>query len=86
MVFPENQLLHVLHPPYSRGLPPLDFWLFGRVSTGLTDRSFAGPEELLGVVREFLEGIPADELTAIFDGWIGRVRSAIAHDGHCYSS
>jgi hypothetical protein len=43
-------------------------WLFGHITTGLADPSFAKPEELLKGVREFLEGIPADELTARFQG------------------
>jgi hypothetical protein len=47
-----------------------DCWLFGRIKPGLAGRSFADPEELLKGVRECLEGIPAAELTAVFDGWI----------------
>jgi hypothetical protein len=72
--FIENQLLHVSHPPDSPDLAPSDFWLFGRIKTGLAGRSFAEPEELLEGVREFLEGIPAVELTEVFEGWIDRVR------------
>jgi hypothetical protein len=85
----ENQLLHVPYPPYSTDLAPSDFWLFGRIKTGLAGRSFAEPEallELLVGVREFLEGIPAAELTAVFEGWIDRVRWMIARDGKCYRS
>jgi hypothetical protein len=53
---------------------------------GLTGRSSAEPEELLEGVREFLEGIPAAELTAVFEGWIDRVRRVIAHNGQYYRS
>jgi hypothetical protein len=50
---------------------PSDFWMFGRNKTGLAGRSFAEPEELFKLlegVREFLEGIPAAELTVDFEG------------------
>jgi hypothetical protein len=61
----ENQLLHVFHLPYSPAFAPSDFWLFGRIKTGLAGRRFAELEELLKGVREFLDGIPAAELTAV---------------------
>jgi hypothetical protein len=80
----ENQLLHVPHPPCSPDLDPSDFWLFGRIKAGLGGRSFAEPEVLLEFsegVREFLEGIPAAELTEVFEGWVDRVRWVIAHNG-----
>jgi hypothetical protein len=79
----ENRLLHILSPPYNPDLGPSDFWPFGRVKTGLAGRSFAKPEELLEGGREFLEGIPAVELTAVFEGWIDRVRWMIAQNGQC---
>jgi hypothetical protein len=82
----ENQLLHVPHSSYSPNLAPLDFWLFGRIKTGLAGRIFAEPEELLEDIREFLEGIPAAELPAVFEGWIDRVRWVIAHNGQYYRS
>jgi hypothetical protein len=85
----ENQLLHVPHPPHSPDLAPSDSWLFGPIMTGLAGRSFAEPEELselLQGVREFLEVIPAAELTAGFDGWIDRVRTVIAHNWQSCSS
>jgi hypothetical protein len=49
-------------------LAPSDFWLFGHIKTELTGRSFTEPEELLKGVREFMEGISAAELTAVFEG------------------
>jgi hypothetical protein len=84
--FIENQLLHVPHQPSSPDLAPSDFWLFGRLKTGLVGRSFAEPEELLEAVREFMDGIPAMELMAVFKGWIDRVRWVITHHGEYYSS
>jgi hypothetical protein len=85
-VFIENQLLHVPYPPYGHDLAPPNFWLFGRIKTGLADRSFAEPDELLEGVREFLEGISAAELTAVFEGWIDRVRWVIEHNEQYYRS
>jgi hypothetical protein len=84
--FIKNQLLHVPHPSYSPNLVLLCFWRFGRIKTGLAGRSFAAPEALLEGVREFLEGIPAAELTVLFEGWIDRVRWVIAHNGPYYSN
>jgi hypothetical protein len=88
--FIENQLMHVPHPPHNPDLAPSDFWLFGPVKTALDGGGFAEPEELFEGVREFREGIPAAELTAIFEGWINRMRWVIAHRGNtivakCYA-
>jgi hypothetical protein len=84
--FIKNQLLHVPHQSYSPDLAPSDFWLFEHIKTGLAGRSFTEPEELLEGVWEFLEGIRAAELTAVFEGWIDRVKWVIAHNGRSYSS
>jgi histone-lysine N-methyltransferase SETMAR len=84
--FIENQLLHVSHSPYSPDLAPSDCWLFVRFKTGPSARSFAEPDELCEGAREFLEGIPAAELTAVFEGWIDRVRWVIAYNGQYNSS
>jgi hypothetical protein len=81
----ENQLMHVPRPPYSPDLAPSDFWLFRLIMTGLTGRRFAQPEEFCQGGREFLKGIPAAELTAVFEGWINRVGWVIAHNGQDYS-
>jgi hypothetical protein len=78
--------MHVPYPSYNPDLELSDFWLFGHVKPGLADRSFAETEESLKDVRKFLEGIPVDELTAIFEGWTDRGRWVIAHDWQYYSS
>jgi hypothetical protein len=41
----ENQLLYVPHPPYGPDLALSDFWLFGRIKTGLAGGSFAQPKK-----------------------------------------
>jgi hypothetical protein len=68
----------------------LDFWLLGRIKTGLAGPGFVEPEELFEDIRKFLERIPAAELTAVFKGSIDRVRCAIALMGRtivakCYA-
>jgi hypothetical protein len=55
--------------------------LFLHKEVGLTGRSFAEPEQLLEGAQEFLEG-----RTAIFEGWMNRVKWVIAHNGHYYSN
>jgi hypothetical protein len=52
--------------------------------TGLIDGSSTEPKELFEGVREFPEGIPVDELSAISESWIGRVRWAVARDWQYY--
>jgi hypothetical protein len=88
-LFIENRLLYVPRLPHSPDLLPSDFWRFGRDKTGLAGRSFAEPEELFELlegVLEFLEGIPAAELTVVSEGWINRVRWVIAHNEQYYGS
>jgi hypothetical protein len=84
--FIETQLPHIPYPPYSPDLVPSDFWLFGHIKVGLAGRSFAEPEDRLESVRKLLDGIPAAEFTAVFEGWIYQVRWVIAHNRQCYSS
>jgi hypothetical protein len=72
--FTENEMLHVLPSPYRPNLALSDFWLFGHMEIGLAYPRFAEPDELFEAVLEFLEKIPADALTAVFEGWINRVR------------
>jgi hypothetical protein len=84
-VFIGNHLLYVLRAPHSPGIALWDFWLFGRIKTGLAGRGFVEPGALIEAVREFMEGIPAAELTAVFQGWIDRVRWVIAHNRQYYS-
>jgi hypothetical protein len=68
--FIENPLLHVPHPVLCSHLAPSDFWLCGRLKTGLAGRDFAEPEEFFERVREFLERTSAAELMVVFEGWI----------------
>jgi hypothetical protein len=51
------------------------------MKTWLAGRNFAEPEELLEGVRKSLEGIPAADLTAVFEGRIHRVKWVIGHNG-----
>jgi hypothetical protein len=49
----KNQLLHVPHSLYGPDLARSDFWLFGRIKTGLAGRRFAEPKELLELFENF---------------------------------
>jgi hypothetical protein len=69
-----NDILRILHPPYSQDLAPSDFWLFGRIKTALTGAKFDEPEQLLNAITEFLNTISVEELRAVFDEWVERVR------------
>jgi histone-lysine N-methyltransferase SETMAR len=62
-----NDVLRILHPPYSPDLAPSDFCLFGRIKTALADAKFDEPEQLLNTITEFLNTISVEELRAIFD-------------------
>jgi hypothetical protein len=69
-----NGILRILHPPYSQDLAPSDVWLFGRIKTALAGVKFDEPEQLLNAITEFLNSISVEELRAVFDEWVERVR------------
>jgi histone-lysine N-methyltransferase SETMAR len=79
-----NDILRILHPPYSPDLVPSDFWLFGRIKTALTGAKFDEPEQLLNAITEFLNTISVEELRAAFDEWAERVRCVTENEGVYY--
>jgi hypothetical protein len=70
----ENHIGRVPHPPYSLGLAPSDFWLFGHVKTSLVGQAFDEQEQLLKAITEFLNEIQPPEVVAGFSHWVERVR------------
>jgi hypothetical protein len=46
------------HPPYSRDLPLLDFYLFGPMKEHLRGQKFADDNEVMEAVKSWLKGIP----------------------------
>jgi hypothetical protein len=58
----ENSIIRVTHPPYSHGLVPSDFWLFGHMA----GQQVPGPEDLFTGIQEFLSEIQRSELELVF--------------------
>jgi hypothetical protein len=71
-------------PPYSPGLAPSDFWLFGHVKTLLVGQTFDGPEWLLEAITEFLNKSQLPEVVAVFSYWVERARPVLENNGDCY--
>jgi hypothetical protein len=76
-----NDILRILHSPYSSDLALSDFWLFGRIKTALAGAKFDGPEKLVNAITEFLNTISVEELRAVFDEWVERVRWVPENEG-----
>jgi hypothetical protein len=72
--FEANAILRIPHLPYNPDLAPSDFSLFGRITTALTEAKFDEPEQLLDAITEFLGTIPVEELRAVVDEWVERVK------------
>jgi hypothetical protein len=63
---------------------PSDFWLFGRIKTALAGAEFDQPEQLLNAITEFFNIISVEELRAVFDEWVERVRWVTENEGVYY--
>jgi hypothetical protein len=68
-------------PPYSPDLALSDFYLFGTVKKQLENRALVAPEDRLRAILRLLARIPREELMAVFNAWIERVRWVIANNG-----
>jgi hypothetical protein len=79
-----NDILRILHPPYSQKRAASDFWLFGRLNTALAGAQFDELEQLLNAITEFLNSISVEELRAVFDKWVERVRWVTENEGVYY--
>jgi histone-lysine N-methyltransferase SETMAR len=79
-----NDILRILHPPYSPDLARSDFWLFERIKTALAGAEFDEPEQLLSAITELLNTISVEELRAVFDEWVERVRWVTENEGVSY--
>jgi hypothetical protein len=84
-VFVENQIIHVLLPPYSPDLAPSDFWLFDHMKAGLAGQSLAEPEGLFEGIMAFLEEVQVSELKLVCRHWVERIRSVLDHSGDYYN-
>jgi hypothetical protein len=79
-----NDILRILYPPYSPDLAPPDFWLFGCIKTALSGAKFDEPDQLLNAITELLNTISVEELRAVFDEWVERVRWVTENEGVYY--
>jgi hypothetical protein len=70
------------HPPYSPGLAPCDFWLFGNLKTKLEGSTFTSAEQLMVKVNEILMDIALHEFISVFDDWKRRFVECIDTGGN----
>jgi hypothetical protein len=63
---------------------PSDFWLFGRIKTTLAGAKFDEPEQIVNAITEFLNTISVEELQAVSDEWVKRVRWVTENKGVSY--
>jgi hypothetical protein len=56
-----NDILRILHPPYSQDLVTSDFGLFERIKTSRAGAKFDEPEQLLKAINEFSNTISVEE-------------------------
>jgi transposase len=52
--FEENRFRLAVHPPYSPGLTPPNFFLFEHIKHSLQGITFPSPEELLAAIQEIV--------------------------------
>jgi histone-lysine N-methyltransferase SETMAR len=76
-----NDIVRILHPPYSQDLAPSDFWLFVRIKIALAGAKFDEPEQLLHAITGFLNTISIEERRAVFEEWIERMRWVTENEG-----
>jgi hypothetical protein len=80
----ENGLRLAPHPPYSHGLVPTDFFLFGYIKECLKGMVFPSYKELLDAIGEVVTGIESEILTAVFEHWMERLEWVFKNNGDYY--
>jgi hypothetical protein len=76
-----NDMTDMPHPPYSPDLAPSDFYLFGTVKEKLEHDGITDEDQLFEVLVEILRSIPGEQLVAVFEAWLERVRMVSEGDG-----
>jgi hypothetical protein len=69
-------------PPYSPGLQPSDFWLFGSPKSSLAGCKLNKPNKHLEVIATNLEKVPREKLDDISMERITRVKSVVETKGY----
>jgi hypothetical protein len=67
--------------PYSQGLAPSDFDLFGKLKGAFAAREFGFTEEFLVAIKEATGSIERAELESVFDAWERRLGQCIQMKG-----
>jgi hypothetical protein len=75
--FDKHHIARLPHPPYSRGLSPCDFWLFGMLKEILKDREFHSHDEIEEAITIAWNDITFDEVQSVFHNWMNRLRWVI---------
>jgi hypothetical protein len=70
-----------LQPPYSQGIMPSDFFLFGWLKTQLERREYNGKDELYEGADEVLTSLSVEMIEKIFVNWTLRVQHLIDGNG-----
>jgi hypothetical protein len=68
------------HPPYSPDLAHSDFYLFGTVKRRLEQVRITEPDEVFEELHSILGSIPGEELEAVFQTWLERIRAVSEGD------
>jgi transposase len=69
----ENRLRLAVHQPYSPGLAPSGFFLFGHIKHSVQGITFPSREELLAAIHEIVGAIPRPTLEDVFRHWMERL-------------
>ena len=72
------------HQPYSPGLAPSDFFLFGYLKERIRGMDFSTSAELLGTLREIVGTIDRNILAKTFTEWKERLATVIENHGEYY--
>ena len=77
----EFGIKRLIHPPYSPGLAPSDFFLFGYLKNQLIGNNFLNNEDLLEEISVILSKIEKSTLESVFEEWKERLLWCINNNG-----
>jgi hypothetical protein len=77
----ELRLKHVADPPFSPGIAPADFFLFGWLKGELYSRSLSEINGLFEIVEEIMSTLTPDTIARVFANWIERLKQVIDTNG-----
>jgi hypothetical protein len=80
-VMPNLRLKRTHQPPYSTGICPSDFFLFGWFKGKLQQHQFTDPDQLFEVVDEVFSSVSVDMTEDVSRNQVHRLVQVIASDG-----